>query len=161
MFEEMQAINAEVVAAAMSQNWETAEHWIPIYEDWSRKLEIGAFLRGRPVDEARRRSGDAFRDALEQLEHAMQDQQADEARELGPGVEPGLPAIAGRVSGPMPPSEPGPPVRSGSRDIRLRMTHSWRRIGLGFSGIAGGERRREWPDRSQELLLVPVWWVST
>jgi hypothetical protein len=86
VFEEMQAINAEVIAAAMSQNWETAEHWIPIYEDWSRKLEIGAFLRGRPVDEACRRRGDAFRDALEQLEHAMQDHHADEARELGLGL---------------------------------------------------------------------------
>jgi hypothetical protein len=83
VFEEMRAINAEVVAAAMSQHWDTAEHWIPIYEDWSRKLEIGAFLRGQPVDENRRRSGDAFRDALEQLEHAMHDQKVDHTRDLG------------------------------------------------------------------------------
>lgn len=82
VFEEMQVINAEVVAAAMSHNWEAAEHWIPIYEDWSRKLEIGAVLRGQPVNGARHQCGERFRDALEQLEHAMHDRQ-EEARELG------------------------------------------------------------------------------
>ena len=50
VFEEMRLINGEVVSAATSQDWDTALYWIPIYDDWTRKLQVSVVLRGGELD---------------------------------------------------------------------------------------------------------------
>jgi hypothetical protein len=87
IFQEMQVINTEVVAASLARHWDAAEHWIPQYEDWSRKLEISAVIRGQRLSDHCRQQGVLFRDALEQLEHAVEDRQESEARKLGLAVD--------------------------------------------------------------------------
>ncbi|MFI4873864.1 MAG: permease [Blastopirellula sp. JB062] len=82
IFEEMRAINAEVIYGARTGRWDVAEHWIPIYDDWSRKLEVSQFLRSGEVEPYHQFKGQVFREYLERLEHAVEDQEKEEAKEL-------------------------------------------------------------------------------
>jgi hypothetical protein len=45
VFEEMTILRAEVLSAAMSGNQGHAKHFIPIWDDWTRRLQVGVFLR--------------------------------------------------------------------------------------------------------------------
>ena len=83
ILDEMRIANTEVVAAAMSQDWETALYWIPIYDDWTRKLQVSMFLRGKPLTPYRRAKANVLRDKLEMMEHEVEDQRVEESRELG------------------------------------------------------------------------------
>lgn len=86
IFEEMRAINAEVIYGARTGHWEIAKHWIPIYDDWSRKLEVSKFLRSGEVDAYHQFKGQVFREYLERLEHAVEDEDKDLAKELSSKV---------------------------------------------------------------------------
>jgi len=86
IFEEMGIINVEVASAASSRNWDTALYWIPIYDDWTRKLQVSMFLRGEQLTPYRRAKANVLRDKLELLEHEVEDQEVDEARQLGIAV---------------------------------------------------------------------------
>ena len=46
VFEEMYILRGEVLAAALSGNSKHAEHFIPIWDDWTHRLQVGVFLRG-------------------------------------------------------------------------------------------------------------------
>jgi hypothetical protein len=83
ILEEMRLVNIEVVASANSQDWGTALYWIPIYDDWTRKLEVSSFLRGQPLTPYRRAKATVLRDKLELLEHEVEDQKVKAARHLG------------------------------------------------------------------------------
>jgi uncharacterized membrane protein YraQ (UPF0718 family) len=83
---ELQVVNTEVVSAAMSQDWDTALYWIPIYDDWTRKLQVSMFLRGESLTAYRRAKANVLRDKLELLEHEVEDHEADEARKIGLAV---------------------------------------------------------------------------
>jgi uncharacterized membrane protein YraQ (UPF0718 family) len=87
IFEEMQLVNTEVVASAVSKDWDTAMHWIPVYDDWTRKLEVSAFLRGEPTTPYHRAKADVLRDKLEILEHTVEDREEDEVRDLAFSVD--------------------------------------------------------------------------
>jgi uncharacterized membrane protein YraQ (UPF0718 family) len=82
VFEELRLINVEVVASANAQHWDTAAYWIPIYDDWTRKLQVSVFLRGRGLTEYRRMKASILRDRLELLEHEVEDQDPSAARKL-------------------------------------------------------------------------------
>jgi hypothetical protein len=86
IFEEMRLINGEVVTAATSQDWDTALYWIPIYDDWTRKLQVSVVLRGGELSDYRRMKADVFRDKLELLEHELEDHEIEPAREMGLAV---------------------------------------------------------------------------
>lgn len=86
IFEEMRIVNAEVASAASSGDWDTALYWIPIYDDWTRKLQVSMFLRGRGLSSYRRAKADVLREKLELLEHEVEDQEPVESRELGLAV---------------------------------------------------------------------------
>lgn len=83
IFRELTIVNTEVIAASSSRNWEAALYWIPIYDDWTRKLEVSMVLRGRALTDYRRARGDVVRERLELLEHEVEDQEVDEARAVG------------------------------------------------------------------------------
>ncbi|MEX0820439.1 MAG: permease [Pirellulaceae bacterium] len=87
IFEEMRIVNTEVVSAASSQDWDTALYWIPIYDDWTRKLQVSMALRGYTQTPYLRAKANVLRDKLELLEHECEDQEVEEAREIGMGVQ--------------------------------------------------------------------------
>jgi uncharacterized protein len=86
IFEELRIVNVEVSSAALSKDWDTALHWIPICDDWTRKLEVSVVLRADQLTEHRRRLGHAYREKLDQLEHAVEDRDEEQLRELVPAL---------------------------------------------------------------------------
>jgi len=86
IFEEMRIINTEVASAASSQDWDTALYWIPIYDDWTRKLQVSMFLRGEDLTPYRRAKADVLRDKLELLKHEVEDREVQPSHELGMAV---------------------------------------------------------------------------
>src|SRR5262249_28152075 len=43
VFEEMRILRGEVLTAALSGNQKHAGHFIPIWDDWTRRLQVGVF----------------------------------------------------------------------------------------------------------------------
>lgn len=80
VFAELQSIHAEVFSAANSGNAETALHWIPIYDDWARKLQVGIYLRGGSVSDYQRMKARVLLEQLERLEHDLEDGHLEEAK---------------------------------------------------------------------------------
>ncbi|HND53588.1 MAG TPA: permease [Pirellulaceae bacterium] len=83
IFEEMKLVDTEVASAAATRDWDTAAYWIPIYDDWTRKLQVSMFLRGESLTPYRRMKADILRDKLELLEHEIEDRDPVAAKKLG------------------------------------------------------------------------------
>ena len=86
-FEEMRIVGAEVLTAATSGNRKHAAHFIPVWDEWTRKLQVGAFLREGSNSPYRRMKTKVFRDRLEFLKHAIEDDDGDEIREYSAAVQ--------------------------------------------------------------------------
>ena len=86
-FEEMRIVRAEVLTAASSGNKKHAAHFIPVWDEWTRKLQVGAFLREGSNSPYRRMKTKVFRDRLEFLKHAIEDDDKDEIREYSAAVQ--------------------------------------------------------------------------
>ena len=86
IFEELRIVNTEVVTAATSQHWDSALYWIPIYDDWTRKLQVSMFLRGEQLTPYHRAKADVLREKLELLEHEVEDEEVEQSRQLGMDV---------------------------------------------------------------------------
>lgn len=86
VFEELKMANTELASSAISQDWDTAEHWIPICDDWSRKLEVGLVIRGGAVTPEQRSLGHLFREKLDELGHAVEDRDGGESKALALAV---------------------------------------------------------------------------
>jgi hypothetical protein len=70
---EIAAIRSEVFSAARSGNPEQALHWIELWDDWSRRLEVATFLRAGSVRPYQRMQGYIVRKKLELLEHSLEE----------------------------------------------------------------------------------------
>lgn len=70
--EEISVARGEAYPAARSGNVKHALHWIEQLEDWSRKLEVGTFLRKGEVRPYQRMQGKLIRKKLELLEHELE-----------------------------------------------------------------------------------------
>ena len=81
IFQEMSILRAEVLTAAISGNQKHATHFIPVWDDWTRKLEVGVFLREWGLSPYRRMKAKVFRDRLEFLKHAVGEDDRDEIKE--------------------------------------------------------------------------------
>ena len=57
-------------------------YWIPIYEDWLRKLEVSCYLRGRPLSDFHRMKIQVLQHELELLEHEAEDEEVEESKTL-------------------------------------------------------------------------------
>jgi len=82
VFEEMTILKGEVLTAASSGDRKHAEHFIPVWDDWTRRLQVGVFLREWGLDPYRRMKAKIFRDRLEVLKHAVQENDREEVHEL-------------------------------------------------------------------------------
>ncbi|MGC1721402.1 MAG: hypothetical protein WA746_20640 [Isosphaeraceae bacterium] len=81
VYEEMYILRGEVLAAALSGNKKHAEHFIPIWDDWTHRLQVGVFLREGNLTAYRCMKARVFRDRLEFLKHAVEEGDRDETRE--------------------------------------------------------------------------------
>jgi hypothetical protein len=86
-FEEMQILKAEVLTAASSGNQKHAAHFIPVWDEWTRRLQVGAFLREGSNRPYRRMKTKVFRDRLEFLKHAIEDDDKVEIRQYSASVQ--------------------------------------------------------------------------
>lgn len=80
--EEIFIIKGEVLSAANSGDEKHALHWIPIWEDWNRRLQVGVYLRHWELSEYHRMKALLVQEKLEALEHALEDQDRDNIRRL-------------------------------------------------------------------------------
>jgi len=87
IFEEMSILRGEVLTAALSGNQKNAAHFIPIWDDWTRRLQVGAFLREGSLSPYRRMKAKVFRDRLEFLKHAVEEGDREESREYIQAVD--------------------------------------------------------------------------
>ena len=81
VFKEMSILRAEVLSAATSGHQKHALHFLPIWNDWTRKLEVGFFLRNGSLSPYRRMKAKVFRDRLEFLKHAIEEGDREETQE--------------------------------------------------------------------------------
>lgn len=70
--EEISVARGEAYSAARTGNVDQALHWVEQIEDWSRRLEVGTFLRRGEVRPYQRMQGYLLRKKLELLEHELE-----------------------------------------------------------------------------------------
>lgn len=80
--EELRLAKVEAFSAAMSGNHDQAAYWIPVCEDWLRRLQVGVYLREFGLSEYHRARAKVFRQWLELIEHEAEEGATDEARQL-------------------------------------------------------------------------------
>lgn len=81
---EIRFVRADVLSASLSGDNDHAKFWIPRWDEWSRRLEVGTFLRRGHVTPYQRMQGYLIRKKLEVLEHELEHDHPDsrEMREL-------------------------------------------------------------------------------
>ena len=58
------------------------KYWAERYDDWTRKLEVGAWLRHRELSDYHRWKARLLREQLEVLEHDVEDGEREEVNQL-------------------------------------------------------------------------------
>lgn len=79
-FEEIRIAKNEALHAGLTGNATHAEYWIDVYQEWTRKLEVGVFLRKGQVTDYQRWKARLVREHLEMLKHSVEDGEEEEAR---------------------------------------------------------------------------------
>jgi hypothetical protein len=72
VLEEMLIARTEVLSGISSGDYERTLYWIPILEEWSRKLEVGYALRNFELRPYQQMQSYLLRKKLELLEHAVE-----------------------------------------------------------------------------------------
>lgn len=80
--EELRLAKVEAFTAAMSGNHDQAAYWIPVCEDWLRRLQVGVYIREFGLSDYHRTRAKVFRQWLELIEHEAEEGATDEARKL-------------------------------------------------------------------------------
>jgi hypothetical protein len=78
VLDELRIWHVEAVSAAMERDEQQTEHLVALTDDWSRKLEVGTWLRERRLSEYLQAKGAVFRFKLELLKHAVEDGDPEE-----------------------------------------------------------------------------------
>lgn len=71
--EELSIARTEALQGALSGNTAHAQHWIPIVENWLRRLQVGTYLRQGSLSEYHRMKARVVQDYLEILEHRLEE----------------------------------------------------------------------------------------
>ena len=80
VLKEMYIAKGEALNGALTGDQEHASYWIDIYDDWSRKLEVGTFIRKGSVSEYHHWKARLLREQLELMEHAIEDADIQQTR---------------------------------------------------------------------------------
>jgi hypothetical protein len=83
VFEELKSAQTPLQSAAVTQDWDGVEYWIPIVDDWSRRVQVSAYLRRIPQNEVHAQKARDYRELLDLLRHAAEDRDAEEGRRYG------------------------------------------------------------------------------
>ncbi len=75
--DEIENAQIETLAAALSGDRKYAEHWIPIYSDGVRKLQVGVYLRTWHLRDYQRATARTVEEKLELLEHELAPRRKD------------------------------------------------------------------------------------
>lgn len=70
--EEIRIARAEAISGARSGDLEHSLYWLAVWDEWSRRLEVGTFLRHGTVRPYQRMQGYLIRKKLELLEHELE-----------------------------------------------------------------------------------------
>jgi hypothetical protein len=70
--EEVRIARAEAISGARSGDLEHSLYWLAVWDEWSRRLEVGTFLRHGTVRPYQRMQGYLIRKKLELLEHELE-----------------------------------------------------------------------------------------
>lgn len=81
VFEEISIAKSEALSAGLSGDVTHAEYWIDVYQEWTRKLEVGTFLRTGQLTDYQRWKARLVREQLEMLKHSVEDGEREEARQ--------------------------------------------------------------------------------
>ena len=71
----MRLARVEVLSGISSREYDRSLHWIPILEEWSRKLEVGYALRNFELRPYQQMQAYLLRKKLESLEHELEHEQ--------------------------------------------------------------------------------------
>ncbi|RUL81317.1 permease [Tautonia sociabilis] len=78
IFDDLTIIKAEVLSAANSGNREHADYFIPLYQDWIRRLQVSVYLREGTLSPYRRMKARVLIDKIERLKHAVEEDDPEE-----------------------------------------------------------------------------------
>lgn len=81
VFEEITIAKTEALSAGLSGEETHAEYWIDVYQEWTRKLEVGVFLREWELSEYQSWKARLIREQLEMLKHCVEDGETAEAKQ--------------------------------------------------------------------------------
>jgi len=74
------------LSGALAMNHTETKYWAERYDDWTRKLEVGAYLRHGELSDYHRWKARLVREQLELLEHEVEDKERDEVTRLVPKI---------------------------------------------------------------------------
>jgi len=86
IFDDLQMIRTEVAYAANLGDPDHAAVYIPLYEDWVRRLQVSVYLREGLVSPYRRMKAQVLLDKIERLEHAIEDNEPEEIERYAEAV---------------------------------------------------------------------------
>jgi len=86
-FKEIEIANAEALGSAIVGERTHAARWLPVYEDWVRKLQVGIYLRGGRLSKFQRLKAELLLERLESLEHELAHDDRVAIRKLCSAVE--------------------------------------------------------------------------
>ena len=72
------------LSGALAMNHTETRYWAERYDDWTRKLEVGAYLRHGELSDYHRWKARLIREQLELLEHEVEDKEREEVAHLVP-----------------------------------------------------------------------------
>lgn len=74
------------LSGALAMNPAETKYWAERYDDWTRKLEVGAYLRYGELSDYHRWKARLVREQLELLKHEVEDKEREEVTHLVPGI---------------------------------------------------------------------------
>jgi uncharacterized membrane protein YraQ (UPF0718 family) len=80
IFEELKQSQIPLAAAGVTGDWDGVNYWLPVVDDWSRRIQVSAYLRRIPQSQFHEMKARIFRDKLDLLRHAAEDRDPEEAR---------------------------------------------------------------------------------
>jgi len=86
VFEEMSIAQAEALSAARGGDHAHAVFWIERWDEWTRKLQVGVFLREFELSAYHRMKARVLREKLELLKHEVEDDDREAAQEMATQV---------------------------------------------------------------------------
>jgi hypothetical protein len=82
VLEQMFIAKGEALGSATAGDVTHANYWIDIYDDWSRKLEVGVYLRRWELSDYHRWKARLLREQLELLKHELEEGEKEEVSRL-------------------------------------------------------------------------------